>query len=213
MIRRRALDARSVARDAWTAAFPTTGSRVRNTAFLKRWWCRALRAVEILLRRVRRALPFRDRTLTSRTRPLTTQDDILRRAVAQYKGKNWKKIGACARHSPANLPSRRREVAFADRLATRVVVFSARRPGARVRRGHDPRGAAGADARAATRVAATQLTSRRACGRRASPARPRRRPLTPTIQNSPTNLAAEYFEERTDVQCLHRWQKVLNPSS
>ncbi|ACO67200.1 predicted protein, partial [Micromonas commoda] len=22
---------------------------------------------------------------------------------------------------------------------------------------------------------------------------------------------AEYFEERTDVQCLHRWQKVLNP--
>ena len=92
MIRRRALDTRSVARDAWTAAFPTTGSRVRNTAFLKRWWCRALRAVEILLRRVRRALPFRDRTLTSRTRPLTTQDDILRRAVAQYKGKNWKKV-------------------------------------------------------------------------------------------------------------------------
>jgi len=37
MIRRRALDARPVARDAWTAAFPTTGSRVRNTAFLKRW--------------------------------------------------------------------------------------------------------------------------------------------------------------------------------
>lgn len=188
MIRRRALDARSVARDAWTAAFPTTGSRVRNTAFLKRW-CRALRAVEIPLRRVRRALPFRDRTLTSRTRPLTTQDDILRRAVAQYKGKNWKKIGACARHSPANLPSRRREVAFADRLATRVVVFSARRPGARVRRGHDPRGAAGADARAATRVAATQPTSRRACGRRASPARPRRRPLTPpTIQIRPPTL-------------------------
>ena len=23
--------------------------------------------------------------------------------------------------------------------------------------------------------------------------------------------AAEYFDERTDVQCLHRWQKVLNP--
>lgn len=23
--------------------------------------------------------------------------------------------------------------------------------------------------------------------------------------------AAEYFEDRTDVQCLHRWQKVLNP--
>lgn len=22
---------------------------------------------------------------------------------------------------------------------------------------------------------------------------------------------AEYFEGRTDVQCLHRWQKVLNP--
>lgn len=22
---------------------------------------------------------------------------------------------------------------------------------------------------------------------------------------------AEYFPERTDVQCLHRWQKVLNP--
>lgn len=24
-------------------------------------------------------------------------------------------------------------------------------------------------------------------------------------------IAAEYFEDRTDVQCLHRWQKVLNP--
>ena len=23
--------------------------------------------------------------------------------------------------------------------------------------------------------------------------------------------AAEHFEDRTDVQCLHRWQKVLNP--
>lgn len=23
--------------------------------------------------------------------------------------------------------------------------------------------------------------------------------------------AAEYFDGRTDVQCLHRWQKVLNP--
>jgi hypothetical protein len=23
--------------------------------------------------------------------------------------------------------------------------------------------------------------------------------------------AASYFEGRTDVQCLHRWQKVLNP--
>lgn len=22
---------------------------------------------------------------------------------------------------------------------------------------------------------------------------------------------AEYFEDRSDVQCLHRWQKVLNP--
>lgn len=22
---------------------------------------------------------------------------------------------------------------------------------------------------------------------------------------------AEHFPERTDVQCLHRWQKVLNP--
>jgi len=22
---------------------------------------------------------------------------------------------------------------------------------------------------------------------------------------------SEYFEDRTDVQCLHRWQKVLNP--
>ena len=24
-------------------------------------------------------------------------------------------------------------------------------------------------------------------------------------------FAAEYFTDRTDVQCLHRWQKVLNP--
>ena len=51
--------------------------------------------------------PVRDRTLTSRTRPLTTQDDILRRAVAQYKGKNWKKIGG-ARHSRRTLLSKAR---------------------------------------------------------------------------------------------------------
>jgi hypothetical protein len=132
-------------------------------------------SVEFDLRRVRRALPFRDRTLTSPTLSLTTQDDILRRAVAQYKGKNWKKIGACARLSPAEPPPRSREVAFADRLATRVVVFSARRPGARVRRGRDPRGASDAHARAATRVAAAPRTARRAPARRASPARPRRR--------------------------------------
>ena len=25
------------------------------------------------------------------------------------------------------------------------------------------------------------------------------------------DCAAEYFPDRTDVQCLHRWQKVLNP--
>ena len=24
-------------------------------------------------------------------------------------------------------------------------------------------------------------------------------------------FAAEHFTDRTDVQCLHRWQKVLNP--
>ena len=24
-------------------------------------------------------------------------------------------------------------------------------------------------------------------------------------------IAAEFFTDRTDVQCLHRWQKVLNP--
>lgn len=24
-------------------------------------------------------------------------------------------------------------------------------------------------------------------------------------------LVAECFKDRTDVQCLHRWQKVLNP--
>ena len=23
--------------------------------------------------------------------------------------------------------------------------------------------------------------------------------------------AAEFFQDRTEVQCLHRWQKVLNP--
>jgi hypothetical protein len=26
-----------------------------------------------------------------------------------------------------------------------------------------------------------------------------------------SSAAASYFEGRTDVQCLHRWQKVLNP--
>ena len=32
-------------------------------------------------------------------------------------------------------------------------------------------------------------------------------PLTPKVRI----FAAEYFDDRTDVQCLHRWQKVLNP--
>lgn len=28
---------------------------------------------------------------------------------------------------------------------------------------------------------------------------------------SPGNKISSYFENKTDVQCLHRWQKVLNP--
>ena len=32
-----------------------------------------------------------------------------------------------------------------------------------------------------------------------------------TCKLTDTGDAAEYFEGRTDVQCLHRWQKVLNP--
>ena len=33
--------------------------------------------------------------------------------------------------------------------------------------------------------------------------------LPPPYVTSPP--AAEFFTDRTDVQCLHRWQKVLNP--
>lgn len=36
-------------------------------------------------------------------------------------------------------------------------------------------------------------------------------PPTPTPTPSPTP-AATYLQGRTDVQCLHRWQKVLNPN-
>lgn len=34
------------------------------------------------------------------------------------------------------------------------------------------------------------------------------------MQQGPKNWKkiASYFEDRTDVQCLHRWQKVLNPN-
>ena len=33
----------------------------------------------------------------------------------------------------------------------------------------------------------------------------------PPLTLAPRPGAAEYFQDRTDVQCLHRWQKVLNP--
>lgn len=55
---------------------------------------------------------------------------------------------------------------------------------------------------------------------RAGQLRLRREPLAPAthpvqhiISTNPAQLtgAAEYFQGRTDVQCLHRWQKVLNP--
>lgn len=36
-------------------------------------------------------------------------------------------------------------------------------------------------------------------------------PVLPLVSLMSDVLAAEYFEDRTDVQCLHRWQKVLNP--
>lgn len=32
-----------------------------------------------------------------------------------------------------------------------------------------------------------------------------------SVLSSTVILAAEFFTDRTDVQCLHRWQKVLNP--
>lgn len=35
--------------------------------------------------------------------------------------------------------------------------------------------------------------------------------LSISISSQMLRFAAEYFEDRTDVQCLHRWQKVLNP--
>jgi len=35
--------------------------------------------------------------------------------------------------------------------------------------------------------------------------------LNPSLDKMPSTFAAECFPERTDVQCLHRWQKVLNP--
>ena len=36
-------------------------------------------------------------------------------------------------------------------------------------------------------------------------------PVVPLVSTMSAVFAAEYFEDRTDVQCLHRWQKVLNP--
>jgi len=36
-------------------------------------------------------------------------------------------------------------------------------------------------------------------------------PASPPASTMSAVYAAEYFEDRTDVQCLHRWQKVLNP--
>ncbi len=36
-------------------------------------------------------------------------------------------------------------------------------------------------------------------------------PVLPLASTMSAVSAAEYFEDRTDVQCLHRWQKVLNP--
>ena len=35
--------------------------------------------------------------------------------------------------------------------------------------------------------------------------------LNPSLDKMPSTFSAECFPDRTDVQCLHRWQKVLNP--
>lgn len=35
--------------------------------------------------------------------------------------------------------------------------------------------------------------------------------LSPSFDKMPSTFSAECFPDRTDVQCLHRWQKVLNP--
>ena len=106
-------------------------------------------------------------------RPRARQDDVLRRAVAVFNGKNWKKIGA-----PPHAADTR---AAGARRRPRVAVLGCLLLGPAPRRA------------AATRAAPPR---RRQARRRA---------------HAPRVRAAEYFADRSDVQCLHRWQKVLNP--
>ena len=53
-------------------------------------------------------------------------------------------------------------------------------------------------------------------GRKAKTARRRVRSNSTRLTSPPKaknwKRIASFFEDRTDVQCLHRWQKVLNPS-
>jgi hypothetical protein len=98
---------------------------------------------------------------------------VLRRAVALYNAKNWKKIGA----SPRTAAARR----YAARRGQKHPAWAA---------------GLGRLARRRERASRHAAPHRAATRRHAHAARP---------------PAAEFFADRSDVQCLHRWQKVLNP--
>ena len=137
----RALASRRDARRAPRRGSPALGIRVRENA--TRGVCSVfLGTVERVAgcSKDARARPRVFTRVTSPphpTHPLLSQDDILRRAVAQYKGKNWKKIGACIplscttalfgrprdrgeRRSPGNAQSAPLERATASRFPRRA---------------------------------------------------------------------------------------------
>jgi len=137
----RALASRRDARRAPRRGSPALGIRVRENA--TRGVCSVfLGTVERVAgcSKDTRARPRVFTRVTSPphpTHPLLSQDDILRRAVAQYKGKNWKKIGACIplscttalfgrprdrgeRRSPGNAQSAPLERATASRFPRRA---------------------------------------------------------------------------------------------
>ena len=137
---------------------------------------------------------------------LPPQDDILRRAVAQYKGKNWKKIGTYAPRPPRPLFAclstdsprlRRTSSGLCQRRVPPAPLPSPTSP-------------------ARTKPLASRVFSRGHSPHYPAPpalhlpiAPPHADPIFKILTQFPQS--AEYFEERTDVQCLHRWQKVLNP--
>lgn len=134
-------------------------------------------------------------------RPIILQDDLLRRMVAQYGAKNWKKIGVQRRGGRRS--GCRQEGNSCTGPSAKPI-----KPACHARRNQIlplPQSSSTASASASRQMRRGTPPSRQQWRRTHAKAAPF--PCPPLHPPA----AADHFADRSDVQCLHRWQKVLNP--